>query len=212
MPASGKEAELGRELGIALAGMGAERKTDRARFARYALPLLDASLNSRPDDPVAWQAKIIALTLRNRSEEATSAARAALAAAPENERTLALAVPLLAAGGERDQAIAQCRRLLSVNPTASEYQLVLAKLLAQKREWKEAGEACLATLRLDPLNLTARWILIRSALETGNRTTALEQSRIYLRFDPQEGERETLLKWIGQEGTSTTSPSEIPRP
>jgi tetratricopeptide (TPR) repeat protein len=212
LPASRKESDLGRELGIALAGLGAEKTTDRARLARYALPLLDSSLSSRSDDPVAWQARIVALTLRNRTAEATAAARTALAIAPENERTLALAIPLLAAAGECDQAISQCRSLLSVNPMASEYHLFLAKLLGQKKAWREATEACRAALDLNPLNLTARLILIRSAVATGNRALEREQAEIYLRFDPPQGERETLLRSVGEPGSSTTSPPEASRP
>jgi tetratricopeptide (TPR) repeat protein len=205
LPASGEESELSRELGIAIAGLGTERSSDRARLARLALPLLETSLTSRPDDPIAWQAKIIALTLRNRTEDVLAAARSALAVAPQNERSLALAIPLLATG-QRDEAIACARRLLAVNPMASEYQIVLAKLLAQNKDWAGSAEACRAALGLDPLNQTARWILIRSGIETGDQARARAEVETYLRFDPPAGERQTLLQWIGRTDSSGTAP------
>jgi Flp pilus assembly protein TadD len=193
-----KGASLDRELGIALAGLGADRASDRARLARFALPLLEAALKERPDDLVAWQAKIIALTLRGRSGDALAAAESSLALAPNHERSLSLAIPLLAGSGRRDEAIALGQRLLAVNPWFSEYHVVLAKLLGQAGRWSEAAEACRAALRLDPLNLTIRHILIKCALEMGDRTLARTEAEVYLRFDLDEGERNTVMKWLEQ--------------
>lgn len=191
-----KEGELDRELGIALAGFAIDQANGRARIARQALVRIDAGLNARAGDLAAWQARIIALTLLGRTREAIVAARSALKLAPNDERTLALALPFVAGEGPSDEAIALGRRLRAVSPNVSKYNLFLAKLLAQKGQWREAAEASRAALRLDPLDLTARHILVRSAFEQGDRARARAEAENYLRFDLDEGERNTVQKWL----------------
>jgi tetratricopeptide (TPR) repeat protein len=198
-----RRGEVDRELGIALTGLGTQQTHGKARLAGLALPLLDASLKARPDDLVALQSKIVALTLRNRTKEAISTAESALALAPDDERTLDLAIPLLAAVGRREEALALCRRLLTLNPLVSEYHIVTAKLYAQLRQWRAASESSQAALRLDPSNLTARWILIRSALETGDMGHVRSEGDKYLRFDPPENERNIVRGWIDKARVST---------
>ncbi|MFO0890992.1 MAG: multiheme c-type cytochrome [Isosphaeraceae bacterium] len=193
---AGSEAEFDRELGIALAGSGVEAAGDRARLARFALPRLETALKENPDDLVALQAKIIALTLRGRRTEAIAAAQAALSLSPDHERTLALIVPLLGGAGRRDEAIALSRRLQAVNPLVSEYKVVLARLLAQAGRWSEATEVCRQAIGLNPLDLTARYVLIKAALEMGDRALARSEAETYLRFDLDEGERETIRRWL----------------
>jgi hypothetical protein len=191
-----RRGEVDRELGIALAGLGAQQTGGKARLARLALPLLDASLKARPDDLVALQAKIVALTVRNRTSEAISTAETALALAPNDERTLNLTIPLLAGLGRRKEALALCQRLLALNPLVSEYHIMEAKLYAQLGQWREASDSCQAALRLEPSNLTARWILIRSAREMGDLARVRAESQTYLRFDPPENERNLVRGWI----------------
>ncbi|MFO0890990.1 MAG: multiheme c-type cytochrome [Isosphaeraceae bacterium] len=188
--------EFDRELGIALAGFGVDAASDRARLSRFALPRLEAALKENPDDLVALQGKIIALTLRGRPGEAITAAEAALTLAPNHERTLALAVPLLAGSGRRDEAIALSQRLQAINPHVLDYKVMLAKLLAQAARWGEAAEVCRAALKLNPLDLTVRHILIKSALETGDRAAAKAEAETYLRFDLDEGERNLIRQWL----------------
>jgi hypothetical protein len=190
--AAGKSTGSDRELGIALAGLGAERSTDRARLARLALPLLETSLKTHPDDLLAIQAKIIALTLRNQPKEALNAARQALDLSPTHERTLALTIPLLAGKDQREEAIVLGRRLVEVNPYFSGYALMMAKLLAQSGQWREAAESARAALRLDPRDLTARWIVLRSAVELKDRAGAREEAETYLRFDPPQSDRDAI--------------------
>jgi tetratricopeptide (TPR) repeat protein len=191
-----RRGELDRELGIALIGLGSQQTSGQARLARLALPLLDASLKTRPDDRVALQAKIVALTLRKRTSDAISAAESALALDSDDERTLDLTIPLLATVGRRKEALALCQRLLALNPSVSEYHLVTAMIHAQLRQWSAASDSCQAALRLDPNNLTARTILIRSALETGDLALVRSEGQKYLRFDPPENERKVVQGWI----------------
>jgi hypothetical protein len=199
--ASSAQAEwFDRELGVALAGIGAGAPGDRARLGRLALPRLKAALAQHPDDLVALQAKVIALTLLGRSGEAVAAAEGALALDARNERSLVLAIPLLAGAGRRDEAIALGQRLQALSPLVSEYRLVLARLLGQAGRWAEAADACRAALRLDPLNLTARHILIRAAFAVGDRAQGRSEAATYLRFDLDEAERRVILKWLEDAG------------
>ena len=107
-----------------------------------------------------------------------------------------LTIPLLSGKDQRDEAIILARRLVDVNPYFSGYALMMAKLLAQSGRWKEAAVSARAALRLDPLDLTSRWIVLRSAVELKDRAGARDEAETYVRFDPPQSDRDAIVRWL----------------
>jgi tetratricopeptide (TPR) repeat protein len=176
-----------RDLAIALTELAFEQqRSGGSRLAKRALPMLEQALADRPDDLAAWLARSTALSVRNQPKEALAALESAQSIAPEDERLLSQSVLLRAKQGQRDAAIDLARRLIAVDPMVSTYHQTLAQLLAQGKDWAGAARASREALTLDPTNLTARWIVIKAAIELGDLPLARAEADIYFAFDPPD--------------------------
>jgi Flp pilus assembly protein TadD len=177
--------EAGRDLGVALSKIGPEA-------ASMALPLLEAALSARPDDLAAGQAKGTVLGQLGRFEDGLSAFRTALAQEPDRELMRMGAVDLAARAGRSEEAIADLRRVIVINPWRAAYRVDLAALQFDRRDWPAAATACLESLRLNPADLETRKLLVRCELRLGDIDAARAEFQTLLGFDPSD--REELIR------------------
>jgi predicted CXXCH cytochrome family protein len=182
-----ERAAIERDLGIALSRSG-------AKGATAALPRLDASLAARPDDAAAWEAKGYALAQLGRPEEGLAALRMALAGGREQESAVTAAAELAAKAGRHDDAIAYWRRAVAIDPWRSDYRAELASLLFQNRDWRAAASACREALRLNPLDISARKLLVRSFLRLGDSAAARRELQDLIDLNPPD--RDELMRWL----------------
>ncbi len=101
--------EADRDLGVALC-------RDGPSAAAVALPLIEAALTARPRDVDAWEAKGFALEQLGRYKDALTSFRSALEREPGRESALLGSADAAARAGRRDDAIADLRRAIAINP------------------------------------------------------------------------------------------------
>jgi Flp pilus assembly protein TadD len=180
-----QRAEARRDLGVALCSTG-------PWAAAAGLPLLDAALEARPDDRLAWQAKGVVLGQLGRFADGLEAFRQILAREPDDEAALVGAAEFAARVGRRGDAIADWRRAIAISPWRAGYRTSLAVLSFQERDWPGAIEAARDALRLNPADLEARKLLVRALLHRGDREAARDEFRTLLAFDPPD--RDELIR------------------
>jgi predicted CXXCH cytochrome family protein len=179
--------EAERDLGVALC-------RDGPTGAAIALPLLEAALAARSDDLVACEAKGFALDQLGRYVEGLATFRSALDREPGRESALIGAVGAAARAGRQNEAIADLRRAIAINPWRSAYHANLASLYFHGRDWPAAAAACRETLRLSPADLATRKLLVRSYLRLGDSQAARGELQTLLGFDPPD--RDELIRWF----------------
>lgn len=184
-----ERAAAGREIGVALA-----RSYEWPESAAASLPLLEAALSARPDDVTAWECKAVALGRLRRFKESLAAFQTTLSREPDRETALAEAAEYAAGAGRRDEAIAYLRHAIALSPWRAVYHANLAEALFQDHQWREAADQGRAALRLNPSDLEARRLLVRSELRLGNREAALQAFQTLVDFDPPD--RTELLRWF----------------
>jgi Tfp pilus assembly protein PilF len=191
----GRRPDASRALGIALAMRGrALPGMTAGAVGRRALPLLQTSLESDPDDAPAWAAKATALWLLGRREEALTDLRTALANSPDREETLVLAGTRAAQAGRHEEALRYLQRAIAINPWRSDYHGAVALLHSERREWIAAIRAAKDSLCLNPSNHQARMILIRSLLRDRRQAEARSELRTLIDHDPPG--RDAIPAWF----------------
>ncbi len=181
-----ERAAVERDIGVALC-------RDGPAAATVALPLLEAALAARPDDVTAWESRGFALAQLGRVEEALAAFRKALEQEPDRESALTRAA-YAAARGHLQEAIADWRRDIALNPWRSDYRAALAFLYFQARDWAAAARACQETLRLNPANLEVRKLLVRCDLRLQDLEAVRREFQTLLGFNPPD--RDELIRWF----------------
>ena len=106
---------------------------------------------------------------------------AALAREPNRESALVGAADAAARAGRLDDAIADLRRAIAVNPWRPAYRSDLAALCFDRRDWPAATAACRDALRLNPADLETRKLLVRCHL----RLEDIESARAEFRNPPR---------------------------
>jgi hypothetical protein len=187
--------EVKRDLGIAL--------TEKSRaipgmnplsVSRKALPLLEASITSRPIDPPAWMSKGNALWQLGRREDALAALRTAAKQAPDREETLVALGTRAAESGRVDEALDVWTRCISINPNRTDYHHVLGLVHAQRMDWPNAIESSRKAVELNPFNVGARLLLVQSLLKNHQTDQAKTEFQLVLESEPAA--REKLEKWF----------------
>jgi Tfp pilus assembly protein PilF len=176
-----------RDLGIVLQSRGGPG-------AAAALPLLDAAIAARPDDPQTRESRASALGALGRVADGLAEFEAALKLAPDREASLLGASLLAARLGRNDESIAWARRVIAVDPWRSDYHAVLGRELARGRRWREAVDECRRAVALNPANLAARLELIQAVLRAESASEARDEFEILLEYDPTN--RESLTRWF----------------
>jgi hypothetical protein len=182
-----QRAEAERDLAIVVC-------RDGPKAAALALPLLEASLATWPDDLAAREAKGYALGQLRRYEEGLAAFRTVLDREPARESARIGAADLEARAGRLDDAIADLRRAITINPWRSAYHADLASLCFRNRDWPAAAAACRDAIRLSPNSLEPRKLLVRSYLRLGDMQAARRELQTLLAFDPPD--RDELTRWF----------------
>lgn len=185
-----------RDLGVALMTLAVNDSQPRVKIAGMALPLLNAALQGFPNDLSALYARAIALSRRNRPEEAIEDLDRVLRLFPNRERSLALEVNLLASLDRSDKAVERADRLVALNPWFAEYHVLRARVHAVRREWPEVVRASRTALHLDPTNLKARMALILAARQLGDRDLVRSEASAFLQFDAGAAERRIVEAWL----------------
>jgi len=173
-------ANVKRDLAIAFSRDGQEGATT-------ALPWLEASLASHPDDLPALQAKAIALGWVNRASEGLTVFKTVLNKDPTRELALREAAQGAALAGQTKTALDYWRRAITVNPWRSDYPAALAQLCVEGHDWSGAVDACQAALRLNPANIQVRQWLAECYLNLGNEKAAQAELEILRGFSAGEG-------------------------
>jgi hypothetical protein len=188
-----------RDLGIALVRQAQKGSAQTHSFslAEQALPRLQAALEAWPDDVPAREARATAFMLLGRGPQALEELEAALERAPKQESLLVSAARLTGQLKRPEQALAYWHRAIQVNPQAAMYHLEAAKLYQERKEWALAAESYSQGLRLQPLDLEARKMLVRCYLKSGARERARAEFEIVSRFNPPD--LKTLRDWFDSE-------------
>jgi Flp pilus assembly protein TadD len=181
-----------RERALAERDIGVILCRDGVGAAATALPLLEQALRAQPDDPPAQEAKGFALSQLGRPQEALVTFQKLLAKDPDRESALTGAAEIAAQGGRRDDAIAYWRRAIAISPWRSDYHAELALLDFQSRDWRAAADAGRNALRLNPVDLEIRKLLVRCYLRLGDPEAARTEFMTLLAFDPAD--RNDLLE------------------
>ena len=183
-----------RQLNLAERDVAVALCRDGPVGASIALPLLQAALVSRPDDLAACEAKGFALDQLGRYVEGLAAFRSVLDREPGRESALVGAVGAAARAGQRDEAIANLRRTIAINPSRAAYHANLSSLYFYAHAWSAAAAACRDTLRLSPVDVATRKLLVRCYLRMGDLQAARAEFQILLGFDPAD--RDDLIRWF----------------
>jgi tetratricopeptide (TPR) repeat protein len=138
-----------------------------------------------------------ALQVQGEAGEALAALEAGLARAPGRERSLVGAALAAEALQRPDAAVAYWERAVAVNPWSAHSRSRLAKLLADRGEWRRALEECRATLRTHPAGAETRLFLALCYLRVGDRDRAREEFDTALALDPSN--EEELRRWFAEQ-------------
>jgi hypothetical protein len=190
--------DAARDLGLALAEFGWEDGASYSeRFCRWALPLLERSVEAWPEDVPALEAKGFALSQLGRGSEAQAVFRSALALAPRRERTLGFAAQQAQLLSAEAEALELWRRAVAVNPWMPEYHYQLARLLAQRQDWATAIAECEAALRTDPASVAKRVLLVTCCLRSGDQARARREFETLLALEPKDPD--LLRRWFAEQ-------------
>jgi tetratricopeptide (TPR) repeat protein len=188
-----------RDLGLAMVAMAHEPHPDKVRaiIGRHAAALLAQAVGQNPEDVAAWEALGFARWAAGNPSEALAALETALAKSPRREEALRVAVRAAAQLGRADAATGFARRLLEVNPWGPSDHYELAKILADRRHWKDAARECRAVLRLEPEHVPARLVLVACLIQSGRRAQARAQFEVLMALDPPQADR--LRRWFAEQ-------------
>jgi Flp pilus assembly protein TadD len=188
------EAEIKRDLGIALLELRHFHPQVQTQLAAMAEPLLKTALEAWPDDLPALHARATALMIQNLDAEAFQALEALLERAPEHELALVDEATLATRRGERSLATERWRRALAVNPWSSRYHHELGTVLGQDGRLDEALEESQAALRLNPSSIEARLLRVTCHIAGGRKDRARVEFDQLMTLNPPQAE--ALRRWF----------------
>ncbi len=169
-PVSPDDAELARDLGIALLDWYSNGEVHPNLIAR-AEPLFDAALKRDPQDYEAWFRKALLLGVFGRKPEGIACFDTILSKIPKEERALVMAATF-SQDLRQDKALDYWRRVREANPYQFTASFNIARILLVKRDWSEGLVESRKLVDLDPVNLPARKFYIECLVRTGARAQA----------------------------------------
>jgi tetratricopeptide (TPR) repeat protein len=184
-----------RDLGIALVEFASKQPSPK--WGQLAAPLLDQSLSHWPDDVLAWEDRGYAWVLQGRSQEALEAFEAALRRSPNREKSLFGAALTAAQIGRVDEAVKFWEKAIALNPWNWVYHDEVAKLYADRQDWRNAAEQCQEALKLNIAAWDTRKLLMKCLLRLRQNTQARREFEILLGFEPPDPE--ALRRWFAEE-------------
>jgi hypothetical protein len=192
------ESNARRDLGIALAEVGERTNSESQRriFARPAYTLVMPALERQPDDVAAWEARGQALWWDKRPREALDSLEKALKQAPQRELALRTAALVSLELNETERSIAYLDRVLAIDPYSWPAHAFRGQALALRQQWREAVDACDASLRLNPFESRTRMLLIDCLIHQGRPRRAREELQILLEL--RSSPPEQIQKWFDE--------------
>jgi tetratricopeptide (TPR) repeat protein len=184
-----------RDLGIALIEFASKQPSPR--WGQLAAPLLDQSLSRWPHDALAWESRGYAGVLQSRDQEALNAFEAALERAPNREKSLFGAALMATQVGRAEDGLKFWQRAIALNPWNWVYHDEIAKIYADRQEWKNAAEHCRHAVQLNIAAWDTRKLLVKCLLRLRQKTEAQREFEILLGYDPPDPE--ALRRWFAEE-------------
>ena len=148
----------------------------------------DLLLAIGPDDPEVLKGKAVALSLRNRHEDAQETFKQALAVAPGNPAILTEMGKALARSGRREEAISYFDRALQTDPSFKGAYSAKGRTLAEMGKNEEAAKSYSSALTIDPLDREALAGSAEALMAQGKPAEALERIQRALEICPREAE------------------------
>jgi hypothetical protein len=90
------------------------------------------------------------------------------------------------------------KEIIALNPWNWECHDELAKIHAERQEWKLAAEQCADALKLNLAAWDTRKLLVNRLLPLGKKAEAQREFEILLGFEPPDPE--ALRRWFAEEG------------
>ncbi|MEA3219217.1 tetratricopeptide repeat protein [Immundisolibacter sp.] len=139
------------------------------------LGVLDALLESRPDDPEALFAYSLAATGLGQAQRADKPSARLLELQPGVDEALLLRAQVLLQTGQSQAASELLRGFLKAHPRHAQARLTLARVLLEEKDYAGARDAFETVLKQDPANGDARLAAALLAGQLGDRRTARAQ-------------------------------------
>ena len=137
--------------------------------------VLDAVLESRPDDPEALFAYSLAATGLGQAQRADQPSARLLELQPAVDEALLLRAQILLQTGQSQAAGDLLRGFLKTHPGHTQVRLTLARVLMESKDYAGARSAFETVLKQDPANSDARLAVALLAGELGDRRAARAQ-------------------------------------
>jgi tetratricopeptide (TPR) repeat protein/outer membrane biosynthesis protein TonB len=148
----------------------------------------DLLLAIGPDDAEVLKGKGVALSLRNRHDEAQEIFKQALAAAPGNPAVLAEMGKDLARDNKREEAVSYFDRASQSDPSYKGAYTAKGRTLAEMGRCEESAKAYSQALAIDPLDREALAGSAETLMAQGKPAEALERIRRALEMSPRDSE------------------------
>lgn len=139
------------------------------------LGVLDALLESRPDDPEALFAYSLAATGLGQAQRADKPSARLLELQPGVDEALLLRAQILLQSSQSQAASELLRGFLKTHPRHAQARLTLARVLLEEKDYAGARDAFDIVLKQDPANGDARLAAALLAGQLGDRRTARAQ-------------------------------------
>jgi Flp pilus assembly protein TadD len=189
-----QDGEVRRDLGVALSELAERSRQIAEPLSLLAIPLLDKAVGETPRDVPTLEARGHARLYGGRAAKALEDFNAVLGIAPDRERSLRAAAYVTFTLGKLDDSAGYSRRLLALSPYDPREYANYAQVLLRRRDYTEAVDASRAALRLNPVNVQARMLLIEALIRGGDRARAEAEFDAFLAASPMERQDE-LRRW-----------------
>jgi tetratricopeptide (TPR) repeat protein len=190
------EAEVQRDLGLALLKMMQDNEASPELFSSRAEALLGSAVQRDTEDVPAWEALGLTLLMRHRRTEGLAVLEDVLHRNPDRETALTAAATLSWNLGRKEQSLSYWKRAVAMNPWLPSYRRALTQALLQLRQWDEARSSCRTWLSLEPRSREARQALIDVLLREGKTNEAREEFARLEALNPPD--LAALRDWFNQ--------------
>ena len=177
--------EYSRDYGIALVRWAREDPSHQT-VGKMGLPVLEDAVKTWPDDLMGMEYRAWALVFSGRLLDGVEAFKGVLEKSPKEESTLRDAAILSEIAGQVDVALDYWRRAIAINPTSAIYRKHLAKLLHDRKEWKEVLAECEATLKLNLADIDTYKVLVTCCVRLGDRSRARREFKKIMALVPKD--------------------------